>query len=129
MEYKDANALKIDTIKYSVTDCMSSIQLVMTTGDVQPDIGLDYLVDREVRVKKLMEDMIVKHITKIKVRSKEHSHIEGFAFWSKNIKGEEVEVFRTDYGENETGIETVYELEDGEKIVGVYGITNSTPVL
>ena len=94
-----------------------------------PDIGMDYLDNKEVRIQKLMEDIVCTDISKIIVRSKEHSHVDGFSFWTKNIKKEEVEVFRTDYGENEVGIETVYELEDGEKIVGVYGITNCTPVL
>ena len=86
-------------------------------------------MNKEVNVNKLMQDMLVKHVTKIKFRSKEHSHVEGFSFWSKNIKGEEIEVFRTDYGEQDIGIETTYELEDGEKIIGCYGIINSTPIL
>ena len=71
----------------------------MADGQVQPDSGMAHLVDKEVRVSKIMQDMLVKYVTKIKVYSKEHSHVEGFSFWSTNLKGDEIEVFRTELGE------------------------------
>ena len=76
-----------------------------------------------------MSDMLLKQVTKIKVMSKDHHYVEGFSFWSDRLNGEECEIFRTDLGAQQDGIETTFELEEGEKVVGIYGIMSSAHVL
>ena len=73
--------------------------------------------------------MLLKQVTKIKVMSKDHHYVESFSFWSTRLNGEECEIFRTDLGEQQDGIETTFELEEGEKVVGIYGIMNNALVL
>ena len=70
-----------------------------------------------------MHDRVLKAVTKIRVKAKDHQYVSGFSFWSKNLKGDDIPIFETEAGEdNREGHETTFELEEGERVVGCYGI-------
>ena len=69
-----------------------------------------------------MTDKLMKAVTKVRVKAKDHSHVCGFSFWSKNLKGDDIPIFETEPGETQDSHETTFELEEGERVVGCYGI-------